>query len=374
MNMKKKIVFFITFGIFFLVIYLCLATLNMKEELQLSPKWTVDLLEDLSTMQKDETGVFQLVNSEIFLDEQLIPFKLGQNFGYFTQEGKVASFQTFPFKVSISSSFFTIFSNDSVIHTIFKKNGKEQCKIFSSGFPFIEDERIYIFAPGGSIVSSFNIEGKQNWRYESYVPIVAFRSSEGACVVGLADGSLLHFKNDQTEPTFFVPGGSNYQIILGADVSKSGELVACVSGLEKQRFVVSRILDGQSKILFHEYLTGELTEQTFVKFAYAHSDLEAVVFFQHADGLGIFSLEELKIHNINLEGKILSVAFSPQKKYVFVLSKIDENTFSIYMINNYYQLVGSVRFDAEYAFLHTQNNSLYIGKNFSISRFDLMIK
>lgn len=376
MTMKKKILSFVSFSLLFIIIYVCLAVLPMGQELQISPNWTINLNSNLSLLEKDSSEVFLLKNPEIANSENTknIPFKLGQNFGYFTEDGKILSFQTFPFKATISQDLFATFSSNSQKHTIYKADGTEVCKIQSPGFPFVQDDRIYVFAPGGSTVSSFKDNGDLNWRYEAYAPIVSFRSSENAVVIGYVDGNIRHFYKDEKTPTTFFPGGSNYPVILGNDVSCSGELVACVSGIDKQRFVLYRILDGQSKVIYHEYLQSNKTEQVFVNFVDFLPDSQAIVFYQHGNGLGIFSMEDMKSHNIDIKGKIISVAMLPEKRSIFLLSKISENEYALGFVNNHYKLVGLVKFQAKNAFLVGHEDSLYIGKDDSISRFDLMIK
>lgn len=385
MKMKKKIISFISFGLLFIFIYICVATFPLKEEFQLTPKWTVDLFSSLLNLQKDSSNVFQLISDDLLSDEKLqnkeinqesnlIPYKLAQNLGYFTPDGKIISYQTFPFKASVSKSYFTIYANDSHSHKIYNNLGKLHCIIDASGFPFLQEDRFYVFSPGGAGISSFDNDGKLNWKYESYVPIVSFQSSKNACVVGFADGNLLHYAKNDKKPTSVYFGGSQYQIILGADVSELGDLVACVCGVDNQRFIVTRITDGQSKVLYHEYLSDSLTERTFVQFAKNSQADDVVVFYQHSQGLGVFSLNKMKTYNIGIKGKILSVAYTPQNNSVFVLSKLQKDLYSIGLINNRYEYVGSQTFNANNAFLHIQDNELYIGKDQSISRFDLQIK
>ena len=71
MKMKKKIISFISFGLLFIFIYICVATFPLKEEFQLTPRWTVDLFSSLSNLQKDSSNVFQLIADDVLSDEKL---------------------------------------------------------------------------------------------------------------------------------------------------------------------------------------------------------------------------------------------------------------------------------------------------------------
>ena len=170
------------------------------------------------------------------------------------------------------------------------------------------------------------------------------------------------------------PGGSDYNVILGADVSENGNYIACLSGIEKQRFILIKISDGQSKVVFHNYLEGNLTEQTFVEFSKDKTDEETIVYFQYEKGLGIYSMKTNIIKTVPVKGKVLSVSEVNEKNIVFVLVRTDDNHFSINMIDENFVNTGSITFPAKNAFMLTDDGSLYIGNDTSISRFDLKIK
>lgn len=372
MKLRKKISLFVLISLLFIIIYMFFAGIPLRKELQLSPRWTTDFSTGLSSLSQDVTGVFQL-KSDVSATQKTIPFKLGQNFGYFLPDGTITAFQSIPFKATISSSLWCAFSSDTKEFTVYNPTGEKICSVEGYGFPFVQDDRVFLFSPGGSTFSKYSLDGKQEWIYESYVPIVAFNSSEGGCVAGLADGNLLHFSAKATKPSSFYPGGSDYQVILGADISNSGNLVSCISGLNKQRFVLIQIQNNLPKVIYHEYLDGNVTEQCFVGFS-NKTDEAAIVFYQNAAGLGIYSSDESKSKNIKLDGKVLTVVEAPEENTLFVLTKVDQKLFKVYMVDNYSELSGSFSFEATNASLFVQDNSLFIGKDTSISRLDLLVK
>ncbi len=373
MKRNKVINLLVVFGVLFTCFYIIFAGKKLKKELHLTPCWSIDFKTDLSDLKKDKSSVFQLKADEVTLEKQ-IPFKLSQNLGYFTPSGKVVSFQTFSFMASVSPDYWTIFYPDSRLQTIYKNNGDVQCKISCPGFPYIAKDKIFVFSPGGTGFTAFNAEGKELWTYESYVPVTAFKSSTSACVAGLADGTLLYYADEMHKPQKITPGGSDYNVILGADVSNSGKFLACVSGIEKQRFILIKNSDGQNKIIYHDYLQGNMTEQTFVEFSKDKAEDELLVYFQYEKGMGIYSMKNNLIKTVPIKGKILSVSEVNDKNTVFVLARTDEKHYSINMIDENFVNTGSITFLAKNAFMITDEDSLYIGKDTGISRFDLKIK
>ena len=89
MKNKKNISFYILLSLIFCISYIVLAIKPLGTEHQFSPEWKIDVTNP-STVKPEE-------------DSKLLPFKLGQTLGYFTPDGKVITFVSFPMKASISS-------------------------------------------------------------------------------------------------------------------------------------------------------------------------------------------------------------------------------------------------------------------------------
>ena len=89
MKTKKHIHVFILLAIFFIVIYIILAAKPLGKEYHFTPEWRKSI--STPTVQN------------VPLETQQIYFKLGQSIGYFTEDGQITTFKTFPSKASISS-------------------------------------------------------------------------------------------------------------------------------------------------------------------------------------------------------------------------------------------------------------------------------
>ncbi len=335
--------------IIFCVVYFILSVRPMKNEINFTPEWTVDI---------------SRIHTNIEDGQELIPYKLSQNLGYFTEDGKVYSSVSFPFKSSISKNFYTLYGSGNTDTTVYSVNNEKLFDIKKPGFPFFSDDRIFIMQPGGNSFCKYTKDGNFEWEYENYSPITAFAAEENGTVVGYADGTIVSFdKNGKIDQEFF-PGGSKYGMILGAGISADGKKIACVSGQDKQRFVVAEKSSSHSKIIYHEYLENELTRQTLVKFSRDSN----TVYFNYADGLGIVDLRKCKnSKKIKIQGKISQIEFLDDEKLVFVLSK-NGNTHTVTVLEDYFYKLASFSFQAESSFIQTKSNSLYVGSNNKISR------
>ena len=126
---------------------------------------------------------------------------------------------------------------------------------------------------GGIIFTSHSFskckdDGQIDWTYEGIMPITAFSSNKNYTAAGFADGSISIFNNeDGSISSSFAPGGSDYPVILGIDISQDGQYVASISGHGQQRFVLSHKEENQQKIIYHTFLTSDSPYQTLVYFS-----------------------------------------------------------------------------------------------------------
>ena len=328
-----------------------MAAKPLGKEYHFTPEWRKSIA--TPTIQSVPVGTNQ------------IPFKLGQSIGYFTEDGQITTFRSFPSKASISSDYYAVYTTEDSQISFFNNRNQEQGILEISGFPFFEQDRIYVFLPGGASFARCNEHGKVSWINENTVPITAFSSKQNYTAAGYADGSIKVLDNNTGfEVLGFAPGGSDYKVILGLDISSDGTYIASVSGHNKQRFVLTQNEGTQPKIIFHCFLDSDMNRQTVVKFC----DNNKRVLYDYDGYLGIYNIEEQKNTIIQLEKTVVGIEESDS--LIFVLGKNDKE-YTVYIIEKTDTLEGSFTFEADNAFIKTSNNNLYVGQNTSISKIKI---
>ena len=360
MNKKVKIIAPI-FAVL-AILYIILASRPLSPEIQFLPVWTIDL-------EAYTKGEVEQATPEDF--SQAVSFKLGQNLGYFTPDGKILQYLTFPFKATISNNSYALYGTSSEEISINAPAGTEIGSIKVTGFPYFTDDRKFIFLPGGSAFSKLSGSGEVEWTYEGFSPITAFSSSLTGIVAGFADGSVIAFNNDGTIMQQYQPGGSNYEVILGAAISESSKYIATLSGQDGQRFVISKKTEApygsHTSIVFYKSMGEELNHQVLIKF----SRDEKKVFYSNANGIGIVNCRTFKNTEIPIRGRILSILESGSGHEIFVLSKND-STYTVSTIESFDAFAGSFSFEAESACIAVSGNSLFVGRDGKISRIDII--
>lgn len=334
------------------IIYFFLSYTPLHTELHLRPEWTCDI-----TKTPEPAG-----------QEALLPFRLGKKGGYFTHSGKIAAITDIPYKASFSKDFYALYGQDAEDIVVSSPNGSEAFTIKAAGFPFIQDDRVFVFAPGGSTFSFVNKASgtvESTWEYSA--PITAFNSSPKGSVAGYADGQLAVFDQYGKKKSELLPGGSDYPVILGADISEGGEFFACVCGLDPQRFVLYKDEGNYKKIIYHEFLSVNLTRQTKVYF----SKNDRYVYFDSIDALGIVDTKSAEAIHVPLKGTILDIQESPVDQSVFVLSRYSKTYYTITILEDWTNKIGQFAFEADAAFILADGNTLYVGRDNKISRLSI---
>ncbi len=349
--MKNKKLFRLIVGFsLFCLIYIIISQKPLGHELHLTPDWAVSI----DRIQKKKDG------------DALIPFRLGQTIGYFTEDGRVISAIPYPYNATISNTYYTTYGADSRETEILSTEGEKIGTIAAAGFPFFDENRLFMFLPGGTALAEFKADGTKKWDYEYYAPITAFDSTAKGTVVGFSDGFVVSFDSNGNIDQQYSPGGSEIQVILGAGISKNGKYIACVSGQKRQRFVVSEKNGEHSKIIFYEYLPKDFSRQVAVAF----NEASDTVYYNYNGGIGIVNLNTQKSAHIPVSGIVSQIEESTEENLVFVLSH-DEKSYTVTIIEPFSHVAGTFSFDADYTFMQIRGNKLFLGKNNKIFRMTI---
>ena len=351
MKTKKTLVLGIFLIIFISIIYIILAAKPLTTEHSFSPVWKINTANPVIKRSEDS--------------KNLMHFHLGQTLGYFDENGNISLYKSFPAKVSISDSYYATYDSNAKKTPFYNNNGEEAGVIEASGYPYFVENQIYVFLPGGASFSKCDESGKILWTFEGIFPITAFSAKEKYTAVGFSNGTIkiLNNENGNTEIDF-APGGSDYPVILGLDISEDGMYVASVSGHNQQRFVLSKREEKQQKIIYHKFFEHDSPYRTTVHFC---NDGKRV-FYNYHGGIGIYNLSDKTEKTIPLKDKIISI--KETNDFVILLGK-EKSTYSLSIIDRTNTLEGSFKFNALSAFVYADNNDIYLGKDNTISRLSV---
>ena len=351
MKMKKLLPLFISLTLIFTILYIIFAAKPLAKEYQFTPIWKINTANPAIT--------------ELEENDKPMCFHLGQTLGYFSDSGKISLYKSFPDRAAISNYYYALYDSQASQIPFYKNNGKEAGVIKASGYPFFQDDLIYIFLPGGCSFSKCDETGNIIWTYEGILTITAFSAKSDYTAAGFSDGTIKVFNNATgAEEINFAPGGSDYPVILGLDISKDGQYVAAISGHNQQRFTLSHREENQQKIIFHTFLNTDTPYRTLVHFC----KNENRVIYTYRGAVGIYDLKQNKNTVIPVNDKVISIR--ENDNFVYMLSK-NKSTYTVSVVEKTDTLEGTFSFEADSAFISTDGDNLYIGKDNTISRLSV---
>lgn len=346
MKSKRSVYFYIAIAAVFCIVYVLFAIRPLGTEYQFVPEWKIDVTNPSVKPEK--------------IDEAELFFKLGQTMGYFTQNGEVANFISFPFKATITKDRYISYNSNNNSATIYKKDGSSQGKINISGYPMLDEERTFIFLPGGASFIMCREDGTKKWEYSGTIPITAFDSSKNAVAAGFADGNVCFLNLEGTVLQKFSAGGSSYAVVSGIAVSGNANYVAAICGHEKQRFILAETNSSHSKIVFHEFLDSDDSFQKLIKF----SKDDNYVYYAAGNQFVFVDVKNTVSKKIGIKGNAISMQESDAN--IFLLTK-QKDTYNVYIIEKNCMKTGSFSFKAKNAYIQSYNEKLYLGRDSSIS-------
>ena len=362
---------FIIFPILFLFIYIFVAAVPLGSDPYFKPIWICDIIPN--TAQAELEGIGEAAETseirspaEQFDETTPKVFFTESRFGYFTASGKLLRSSPIRQRISASAAAWTEYESNAVKTPIYRPDGSLITVIEEPGFVHVDEDRFYLFEPGGSAVKQYDADGKAVWRYLHTAPITAFHSTESGSVIGFSDGKLTCLDSSGNILFDFYPGGSNYQVILGAALSTDGRFAACVCGIERQRILLIRIDGNKYKIVHHRYLDGNLRRQVFVDFD--ESGENAV--FECAAGIGFIDCERLVSGIIPQQGTLLASGQYPYKNIMAIISQ-QEQTATLSIIETPSYVIGKTSFPSKNAFLVQEQKALFLATDTKLARIDI---
>ena len=362
---------FVIFPILFLFIYIFAAAVPLGSDIYLKPVWARTITPDSAQAELEGIGneaenTIPQAAAEQFAGKAPKVFLTESRFGYFTADGELLRSSPVTQRISASSTAWTEYGSDAAKTPIYRPDGSLITVIEEPGFVYIDENRFYLFEPGGSAVKQYDTDGKPRWRYLHTAPITAFHSTKGGTIIGFSDGKLVALDSAGNVLADFYPGGSDYQVILGAAISADGKLAACVCGIDCQRALLIRIDGNKYKIIHHRKLEGNLRRQVFVDFDIKGKN----AVFECAEGIGFIDCDRLISGIMPQRGTVVSSGQTPYKNMMAIISRQEQRS-TLSFIEAPFYVVGHTTFPSKNTFLVQERETIFLATDTKLARIDI---
>ena len=342
------------------VAYTFIAARPITRETVLQPRWISSL----------ELG--QPVNLEQFSgqgDGSLLPFSLGERFGYVGDDGSFAINQIRRANISLSDNAWAEYESlPSGVQVLNPRNETLVNIENINGYPLFLDNRMFLLGVEQSSIIALGPGGEELWTYDFPAPVTFIDGSNGHILAGTVDGAVI-LLGPSGIPLFspFEPGGSRLSVILGGAISRDASRLAIISGIDEQRFLLMERSGDIYRVIYHEFLGEGFRRPVHISFV----DNDSKVAFERIGGLGIYDIYTRNAVTLDLDGELIILDNSGGDRFLFLISSPAPGEKRFITIRYPGTIVSEAPFTSENAFFARRNNKLYLGGDTAMISFEL---
>ena len=370
MAIEKKF-YFVILAVFAFIAYTLLAAEPIPSETILTNNWLKEL-----NIGSDEEDVLE--------NGLMIPFMLGNRYGYVSNTGKVLLNREREQTVSLSPEFWSEYENFPMEIIIRDPlSNKEIILKNPGGYPLFIDGRIFLISKDQTSLKEFNKDGEILWQHDYEAPLTCIDAAGGYVLTGTLDG-MIDLLDGGGSPLFpsFAPGASRIPVILCCRLSSDGSKIAVISGIDKQRFLFLELYGNNDyRVTYHEFLKGEGFRREML-LAFIGNDTRVV--FEQEAGLGIYDVNDRSTLTLPLSSRNEGQFPLLPGSRLLALEEEGGNGLFFYIISGSnseekrfiaLKLPGkellNVPFKSEFSFLTRRGNEIFIGGGMTLACFTL---
>jgi hypothetical protein len=359
---KKYKRYLLIAGLFLFILYVFIGARPIPPEMVLVPQQITSL---------ESTFPLSLENDQA-VETELIPFTLGNRFGYVDIDGKFTLNQVQKGYVSLSPDYWADYN--AVPSTIEVHSPYSDTVITipdNQGYPIFLDNRIFIVSNEQQSLREINTAGTTQWVYDFAAPLTVFDVSTGLVLAGTLDGTVELLDNQGTRVFFFEPGGSRLAVIVGCAISDDATKLAIVSGIDQQRFLLLErfgdAITNDYKVVHHEFLRGGFRRAVHVMFV----DNDNRIAFEREGALGLYDISNRISTVLPLEGEITAIENSGTDMFLFVITA--QSTVQRHLVTVLFPgtVIMEAPFKSESTFLARSSSRLFVGGGSTLALFAL---
>jgi hypothetical protein len=354
---RKAITILIT--VLVLIAYFFVCAEPLSPELSAKPRWK-------TLMIPEGLGVPPASRAALPGEKPRIAFGSGKVFGYFHADGSIGFMAEASGKVAISDASYVTVPKDRS-DGILKTSGNEDIANLKDVSPFFISDRLFSSKSDGTGVVSFDARGSPLWSYDFPCQISAFSASAALVVGGTIDGWIEGIDAGGKKLFSFPPGGSRLPVVLGTAVSRSGDWIAAICGIDRQRLVVLGRGGADYRVTSHRYLDSDFREPVRVMIM----EDEKHVLYRRTDGIGVWSVDGKVDDVMPIKADDFDVSIDTENKIALLAARHGKEK-SIIVFRTPSTVLGTIRLPDSSDYIRFIGSSVFVGGQSWIARLDFV--
>ena len=377
---KEKSKYWIILAASLFVVYVFVAAQPVPPETVMTPRWLSSLVSDYSTE----------MSAEAQPTLSLVPFTLGNRFGYVNTRGQFTINQ--PIKsagragVSLSDERWAEYAavpdtitirSPATVSDPLGEAGTSLGEVLTvienaRGYPLFLDGKIFLIGEEQTSLSLVDDRGKILWTYDFAAPLTGIDAAAGLILTGSLDGTVELLDAAGRRVFFFEPGGSRLAVILGCRIAGDGSRLAIISGFDDQRFLMLERFGDSYRVVYHEFLEDGFRRAVHLSFV----ENDRWVVFERQGGLGLYEIETRRSVKAPLPGAIIALDERGDDGIIFAVSSLEGRTRGgrlkiLAALRLPGLIVLKAPFKGETAFFFRRGQEIYIGGDTTLASFAL---
>jgi hypothetical protein len=334
------------------IAYFFIAAKPLQREFSMAPIWALDLGKDVAAASP--------------MPDAKRPFTLGKRFGYYSEDGRMLKSALAKDQAALSSSLWAEFSGDADEIAFSSPEGKRVFSLSDPGRPFFESDRLFVSSPDANGIAEYSAAGAALWSRDISAIATCFDANRDCVAVGGLEGRLIVLSADGSLLCDYSPGGSRIPIILGCSLSADSSMVALVSGIDRQRFIILEKKGDSYRLAYHAYLDTDFRRRVFVDF----SADGRYVFVEGDSAIRVHDIKTGKTARLPLAGRLMAVRSSAQDDRLLILST-GQGQGRIQVVRGLSAILFDSALPGSDLFLEREGSSVFLGCQDHVMRIDM---
>jgi hypothetical protein len=366
---KEKKKYWLIAGVALFIGYFFAAPRPIPRETVLRARWLNSLESDYPVYLGDAP---KAEAAEGAAGGPLIPFALGDRFGYVDAQGRFALNRVKNGYVSLSKNYWSEYDAEPERLEIHRSTDEETIIVEKGrGYPLFPGERIFLMGSEGNSLAALDDAGQVLWTYDFAAPLTCVDAAGGVVLTGSLDGVVEVLGGGGRQLFSFEPGGSRLPVILGCAVSRDGSRLGIISGIDDQRFLLlERFGDtavSEYKVVYHEFLEDGFRREVFISFV----EDDNWIVFERDGGLGVYKTGARRSSKIPLSGAVNAIDSSGGGGLLFIITSPPGGQKNLLALKLPDRVIMEAPFKSGTAFLGRSGGRIYTGGGTTLAAFEL---
>ncbi|MDX9799977.1 MAG: hypothetical protein RBT69_01425 [Spirochaetia bacterium] len=339
--------------LFFLIIYIFLAPEYENNSIKFSPVRVVNALKPV----KGEAD-----------KDSLIPFRLGQVFGYFDRNGKASIVDNVFYNIAQNKHYFINYTAVTENLVVNKNDGRFVSNIKTSGYPFFIKERLFVISANSKMISEWSIEGENIFSYENESEIISSDANTDTFIAGFIDGTVIVSDKDKKIEKLMKPELSRINAVYGLAISGDSELLAMITGIDPQYMIIMKKKHNQYSRIYTYQFSNNLRSSRYITF----SDDDRYLFFESENIFYCYDFISKNLVSTPLEGRITAIHFIPESGFSAVKTENQAGQSYFYLIYPDSRIMYKKKIESDNVYMNSSDGRFYFGTGSYIYTLDML--